>query len=125
MAVQPVSEVSRSVFASVDMSQWLLSMLLIIGLIVALAWLMKKTKLANALGGAHIKVLATVPLGAKERLLLVDVGGEQVLLGVTAQQITALHTCALPASAKANADMAAVELANADAGDRRPPAEPA
>ena len=38
-----------------------------------------------------IKVLATQPLGPRDRLVLVQVGGEQVLLGLTPGTISALH----------------------------------
>ena len=41
-------------------------------------------------------VLAALPLGPRERLVLVDAAGSHILLGVTAQQITALHQFSEP-----------------------------
>ena len=38
-----------------------------------------------------MKIVSSMPLGTRERLLLVDVGGKQLLLGVTATQINTLH----------------------------------
>lgn len=46
--------------------------------------------------GSQINVLAVRPLGTRERLVLVEVGGEVTLLGVTQNQITPLRE--LPAS---------------------------
>ena len=59
--------------------------------ILALAWLLKRLQSGAISGSAHLKVVASLPVGPRERVLLVDVAGTQVLLGVTAQQITALH----------------------------------
>ena len=38
-----------------------------------------------------IKVIADLPLGAKERAVLIQVGSQQLLIGVTAGQINTLH----------------------------------
>lgn len=74
-----------------DMLQWLLSLLIVVVVIVLFAWLARKSRV---FGSTHqqLKVVATMPLGQKERLMVVDVGGEQVLLGVTGQQINLLKT---------------------------------
>lgn len=68
----------------------LLSLLTVIALIFVLAWLFKRFNV-GATGNSVIKVLASVPLGRSERLMLVEVGGEQLLLGVTSQGISLLH----------------------------------
>ncbi len=74
-----------------DMLQWLLSLIVVVVVIVMFAWLARKS---CVFGSTHqqLKVVATMPLGQKERLMVVDVGGEQVLLGVTGQQINLLKT---------------------------------
>ncbi|WP_298440421.1 flagellar biosynthetic protein FliO [uncultured Ferrimonas sp.] len=52
---------------------------LIVGLIVALAWLSKRLQLPMA-GQGPMKVVASLPLSPKERLLVVQVGEQQYLL---------------------------------------------
>lgn len=81
-----------------DMLQWLLSLLVVIGVIVALAWLARKSRVFGS-NHQQLKVIATLPLGPKERIMVVQVGGEQVLVGVTGQQISLLKSLAEPLEA--------------------------
>jgi len=61
-------------------------------LVFGCGWLVKRFSGMSGTGGGTIKVVSVLPVGTRERLALVDVGGQQLLLGVTAQQITTLHT---------------------------------
>lgn len=75
--------------------QWiklLLGMAAILLLIFGSAWMVKRLGGMSASGGGTIKVLAVLPLGTRERVALIEVGGQQILIGVTAQQVTTLHT---------------------------------
>ncbi|ASP40580.1 flagellar biosynthetic protein FliO [Bacterioplanes sanyensis] len=66
-------------------------LLLTIGLIFLLAWLATKAKAIRPMGGSQvIRPVATLALGVKEKVALVQVGEKQILLGITAQQITPL-----------------------------------
>lgn len=61
-------------------------------LVFGCGWLVKRfSGMPSARTGA-IKVISVLPVGSRERLALVEVGGQQLLLGVTAQQINTLHT---------------------------------
>ncbi len=71
--------------------QLLLGLVLVIGLIFLLAWLMRRVQQITPRGGQVIKIVASQALGPRDRLVLVQVGGEQVLLGLTAGRINALH----------------------------------
>lgn len=63
----------------------------IIGLIVGLAWLVSKTRgIQLAQGQGKVRVVATLPLGLKEKIAVVQIGDKQMVLGVTPQQITHL-----------------------------------
>jgi len=75
-----------------------LGLVLVLALMFALAWLAKRMRLApGAIGSAGvIRTLAVSSLGNREKLLLVQVGEEQLLLGVTSQQITLLHELKTP-----------------------------
>ncbi|ETX10894.1 flagellar biosynthesis protein FliO [Marinomonas ushuaiensis DSM 15871] len=69
------------------------SLVFIIAFIPACVWLMKRFQLAQMkLGQADIKVVSVQSLGAKEKLMLVEVEGERMLIGVTANTITHLKT---------------------------------
>lgn len=76
--------------ATAGLVQWLFSSLLVLGLIFALAWGLKKSRLVPQMGRPDFKVLFTLPVGYKEKLMVVQAGEQQLLLGVTAQQISFL-----------------------------------
>lgn len=77
-------------------------LLFVLGIIFACAWLMRRFNGGSAVNGRAIKILAVTPLGAKEKLVLVSVGQQQLLLGVTAQQISTLHELTEPLSLTAH-----------------------
>lgn len=72
--------------------QVLLGLLFVLGLVFAAAWLMRRVGQGTFTAGNQIKVMAAMPLGTRERVVLVDVGGQQLLLGITATSINTLHT---------------------------------
>lgn len=77
--------------ASASLIQVTIALLLMVGLILGLAWLMKR--FANPLFQQQkdLRLVASLSLGVKEKIILVEVAGKQLVLGVTPQQITSLH----------------------------------
>jgi flagellar protein FliO/FliZ len=73
-----------------------LGLLLIIGLIFGLSWFVKRFSHGTFTGNAHLKIIATMPLGTRERIALIDAGGQQLLLGITPTQINTLHVFDVP-----------------------------
>lgn len=67
---------------------------LIILVMVALAWLVRRSGLTRRFneGRNDISVVACKSLGSRERVVLVDVQGHRLVLGVTATQISCLTT---------------------------------
>ena len=80
-----------------------LSLLLIVAAIMALAWVYTRLQGGRARNGGVIRIVAAQPLGAKERVMLVDVAGQHLLIGVTASQIRTLHVLDEPVQASAPA----------------------
>ena len=76
--------------------QLLLGLLLVIGLIFLLAWLMRRVQQVGPRGGQVIRVLASQALGPRDRLVLVQVGNEQILLGLSPGRIAPLHVMSEP-----------------------------
>ncbi|MBF4109630.1 flagellar biosynthetic protein FliO [Enterobacter cloacae] len=74
---------------------------LIILLMVVMAWAARRSGLARRLNDAqgNMTLVATQSLGPRERLVLVDVGEQLLVLGVTASQITCLATQPRPENA--------------------------
>lgn len=92
--------------------QTVLGLLLVLGVIIALAWLLKRMQQASPRGGGQvIELVGARALGPRDRLLLVQVGEEQILLGVSAGRITPLHVLAKPVSVPPRAEPVAPEFA--------------
>ncbi|MCA7083531.1 flagellar biosynthetic protein FliO [Cupriavidus sp. DB3] len=72
-----------------------LGLFAIIALILGLAWLARRAGLVRHVQGGVMKVVGSTSLGARQRLLLVEVGDTWLVLGVSAGEIRTLHT--LPA----------------------------
>ncbi|MFK4133686.1 flagellar biosynthetic protein FliO [Pseudomonas luteola] len=95
-----VSQATETAAPSTNMgsqlTQLVLGLLLIIGLIFGLAWLIRRVQQVGPRGNNAIKLVATQHLGPRERLVLVQVGQEQILVGLTAGRITPLHVMKEP-----------------------------
>ena len=61
-------------------------------LIFAAAWLLRRLQQSQGGGRGHLRVVSVLPLSAKERVVLVQAGEEQVLMGVSGAGIQHLHT---------------------------------
>ncbi len=76
----------------------LLWFIAIIVMIPAALWLLKRTPMGGAASGNVLRTVAALPLSANQRIVTVEVGSgdarQWLVLGVTAQSITTLHTMA-------------------------------
>ena len=66
-----------------DLSAVIMSLALVIGFIFAAAWAVRRMPFGIGRGNGPLKVLAALPLGPKERLLLVEARGEEILIAVS------------------------------------------
>ena len=76
----------------------LLWFIAIIAMIPCALWLLKRTPMGGGAGNGAMRSVAALPLSANQRIVTVEVGqGDErrwLVLGVTAQSITTLHTMA-------------------------------
>ncbi|EPJ80389.1 MULTISPECIES: flagellar biosynthetic protein FliO [Pseudomonas] len=80
-----------------QLAQLVLGLLLVLGLIFFLAWLLRRVQQAGPSGkGQVIDIVGSRALGPRDRLVLVQVGNEQILLGLSPGTITALHVLKEP-----------------------------
>jgi len=68
-----------------------LGLILVLSLIAFLAWLLRRTGRFQMTDNGEMKIIASLALGPRERAVLLQVGEQQLLVGVTAQQIQTLH----------------------------------
>ncbi len=69
-----------------------LSLLLVLAAIMAIAWVFKRFNLAQQGRGDLLKVIGSVAIGQRERVVLLEVGDTWLLVGVGPGQIRTLHT---------------------------------
>lgn len=94
-ASKPVGHASAADAGSIGGA--LFSLVLVVGLILVLGKLAKRMPgLQRGAGNAQLKVVASVALGPRDRAVVVDVGGTQLLLGVGQGGVRALHTLDAP-----------------------------
>jgi flagellar protein FliO/FliZ len=75
--------------AGLGLGKMALSLAIVVAIVILLGWAFKKLTLRLP-GSRHIKIISTMPLGPKERLLVIEIQGKQRVLGVTAQSINLL-----------------------------------
>lgn len=91
IASSPTSNTSQVA----TMASMLGGLILVLVLIFVLAYLVKRFNLVPA-GNGVLKTVAVTPLGQKEKLVLVDVDGQQYLLGVTPTQVNLIDKLTTP-----------------------------
>ena len=81
--------------ASASFPTTLLVTAVALAFVLALAWLairlLARTGAGSLGRGGRLKVMQSVPVGTRERVVLVEFDGEELLLGVTAGRISTLR----------------------------------
>jgi flagellar protein FliO/FliZ len=76
--------------------QLVIGLLIVLLCIIALAWLAKKMNRFQSLTDSSLKVIGGLSMGSRERIVLLQVGEEQLLLGVSPGRINTLHVLDAP-----------------------------
>lgn len=91
-AAGPAGQATPNVASAPSLFGGVLALLLVLALVVGLGWLLKRMPGSSFRPVDGIKVVASVTVGPKERVVVLEVGGQQLLLGVTAGGISTLHS---------------------------------
>ena len=75
--------------AGISLGKMALSLGIVVAIVLVLGWLFKKLTLRLP-GSRHIKIISTLALGQKERLLVIEMQGKQRVIGVTAHSVNFL-----------------------------------
>jgi flagellar protein FliO/FliZ len=118
LAAEPVATATAAAAPAVSsgvagqLTQLVFGLLLVLGLIYFLAWLMRRVQQAGPAGkGQVIELIGSRALGPRDRLMLVQVGNEQILLGLSPGSITALHVLKEPVQVPGATEKATPEFA--------------
>ena len=71
-------------------------LILVVAVIFVLAWLVKKFNLNQQSHNGLIRIVAGLSIGTRDRIVLLQVGDEQILVGLTPGRIEKLHTLSQP-----------------------------
>lgn len=91
----PVAEAAPTAVGAGGVLQAAFGMALVLGLIFLCAWAARRFGLQRFHGGNIVKVVSSASLGQRERVVVVEIDGTWLVLGVTGSQVQTLHT--LPA----------------------------
>jgi len=92
----PAVKVGQHAAAAPSMFGAILALLAVLALIVGLGWVLKRMPGSGFKPADGLRMVASLNVGAKERIVVVEVNGQQLLLGVTAGGINTLHQLAEP-----------------------------
>lgn len=100
---EAAKSLGQSPLSAVNLLQTLMGLLLVLACILVVAWLLKRSNGFHTAANGKMKVIAGLPLGTRERAVLIQVGDEQLLVGVTSQQVSLLHKLEQPLPVDENA----------------------
>ena len=73
------------------LTQLILGMVLVLGLIALSAWILRRFNRFQSAASGQLKVVGGLSMGARERVVLVQLGEQQLLLGVAPGRVQTLH----------------------------------
>ncbi len=79
-----------------DLATTLGSLVFVIAIIIGMAWLLKRMRVPAFGQQKGLSVIRQLPVGTKERLMIVQAGEEQFLIGVTAQSVNLISKLETP-----------------------------
>jgi flagellar protein FliO/FliZ len=74
----------------------LLGLLVVIAAVLLTARVLSRLQRGQGVGGAEFRVVSSLAVGQRERLVLLQIGKSQLLVGVTPAQIATLHVLGEP-----------------------------
>jgi flagellar protein FliO/FliZ len=115
----PGSTVTGPATGVAGLGQVTLALCIVLGAIFVCAWFARRMRNIGGGRAGALSVVAELRLGPKERAVLLQVGGTQLLVGVAPGQISALHVLAEPLPPQAPAGPTALDGASFKALLRR------
>jgi flagellar protein FliO/FliZ len=78
--------------ATGSLLQTLFALIVVLGVLGALAWFLKRYGPKAMGGSANLRVVGSLNLGGRERLLVVEVGNQWIVVGASPGRVNALAT---------------------------------
>ncbi|MGI4718452.1 MAG: flagellar biosynthetic protein FliO [Janthinobacterium lividum] len=95
--------------------QTVLALVLVLAILLGLAWFMKRFGPRGMGGGANVKLVGALNIGGRERIMVVEVGDQWIVVGASPGRVNALAT--MPRQEGAQAELAGHAAPAASFGD--------
>jgi len=82
--------------AGTNIIQMIGGLIFVLILVFAIAWLLRRVGGVSLTGGGALKVVGGMSMGSRDRVVLLQVGDEQLLLGVSPGRVQTLHVLEKP-----------------------------
>ncbi|MBY0266274.1 MAG: flagellar biosynthetic protein FliO [Burkholderiales bacterium] len=93
-AAEAPASLTSSSLSLAGMLQMLFGLAVVLGLVLAMGWIMKRVSSHGLAGGAALRVVAAAAVGQRERVVVVEVGNTWLVVGVAPGSVNALHSMA-------------------------------
>ena len=95
-ALQAVSTGGDAMIGMAALGKTALVLVMLVGVILLFGWLVRRLGPGQGQDGRLLRVVASKAVGAKERVVVVDVDGTRLVLGVGGGRVTRLHESTAP-----------------------------
>jgi flagellar protein FliO/FliZ len=86
-----VQKQTAKTITSGDVSVWAMALLIVLSIFFACVWALRKLNASTANSTEKMHVVGGIPLGLREKVILLQVGKKQLVLGITPGRIETLH----------------------------------
>lgn len=101
VAAVAAGETAMPVVGAGSVLQVLLGLALVLGMVFAAAWAIRRFNPNAATGGGVVRVIGGAAVGNRERVLVVEVADTWLVVGVAPGRVSQLHSLPRPAQAPA------------------------
>jgi flagellar protein FliO/FliZ len=91
-AIAPASYQPPSAPGAFSLLQTLFALCLVLGLLAGMAWLLKRLNPRGMGGSATLRVVSALSIGGRERVLVVEVGDQWIVVGAAPGRVNLLTT---------------------------------
>lgn len=90
-ALVPNTAMTARTVDSADIMRWMGALLIVLSLFFICVWVVRKASLFSLTSNNQMRVVGGLSIGAKERIVLVQLGSKQLVLGVCPGRVETLH----------------------------------
>jgi flagellar protein FliO/FliZ len=92
IAVAPMATGPMAGSSASSLLQTILALSAVLGLLAGFAWFMKRYGPKPAAGAANVRVVGALNLGGRERIMVIEVGDQWIVVGAAPGRVNALAT---------------------------------